>query len=122
RAPTTDPLPAPSDFSVEVLRVKRLRGLSVEALVAAAGRAGAGRDAACAECLAHLRLDLEGQVGALAEELLRVLAALAEPHIAVREPRARLVDDVVLDAEIDQQAGVADALVVHHVELRLLER
>src|SRR5690606_10473748 len=97
----------------------------VEAFVGAAAVAAApavARGAGRAERRTDLHLDLGGQVLALVQELLRVLATLTEPDIAVGEPRARLVHDVVLDAQVDQQARPADALVVHHVELRLLER
>ena len=56
------------------------------------------------------------------QELLRVLAPLAEPLAAVREPRAALLDDPLVDAEIEQVAGLRDAFAVHDVELGFAER
>ena len=61
-------------------------------------------------------------VGVLLEELLGVLAALAEALAVVGEPGAGLLDDAGLDAEIDELADLGDALAVHDVELDLLER
>ena len=69
-----------------------------------------------------MRLDLVGQVRVVAQKLLRVLPALAEPHIAGREPGAALHDLVVLDAEVDQLADPGDALVEVDVELGQPER
>ena len=56
------------------------------------------------------------------EELLRVVPALAEARLSVGEERARLGDDVVVDAEVEQAALVRDALAVLDVELGQLER
>src|SRR2546428_5676313 len=52
--------------------------------------------------LADLRLDLGGHVRVVAEELLRVLAALAEPGLAVVEPRAVLRHDAGEEAHVDE--------------------
>src|SRR6476660_4649883 len=60
-------------------------------------------------------------LGVVLEELLRVLAPLAEPLAAVREPCAALLDDALVDGEIEQIAGARDPLAVHHVELGLAE-
>src|SRR5688500_14802885 len=59
--------------------------------------------------------------GVVLEELLDVLAALAEALAAVSEPGAALLDDLPLDGEIEQVAFARDALAVHHVELRFAE-
>src|SRR4029453_10553060 len=74
------------------------------------------------EFLADLLFDrLEG-VAVVLEELLGVLAALAEALAAVREPRAALLDDPLVDGEIEQVAFLRDPLAVHDVELGLAER
>src|SRR6185436_9729453 len=72
-----------------------------------------------AEGPADLSFDLGGEVGVLLDEQLGVLAALAEAEVAVREPGARLLDDLVLQADVDQLAHLGDALAVTDVELRL---
>src|SRR5438067_8687326 len=77
--------------------------------------------AADAEGPADLCFDLGAEVGVLLDEELRVLATLAEAHVAVGEPGAGLLDDLVLDADVDQLAGLGDALAVAYVELRLTE-
>src|SRR5258708_5507881 len=46
--------------------------------------------------------DLIGDWGVVAEVLLGVLAALADPEVAVIEPRARLLDDLVGKGQVDQ--------------------
>src|SRR5438067_2047252 len=56
------------------------------------------------------------------EELLGVLAPLPQPLAVIGEPGAALLDDAGLDAEVDEFAGLGDALAVHDVELDLLER
>src|SRR5688500_20137583 len=78
--------------------------------------------AADAEETADLAFDLGEEVGVFLDEVLGVLAALAEAHVAVGEPGAGLLDDLVLDADVDQLAGLGDALAVADVELRLAER
>ena len=60
--------------------------------------------------------------GIVLEELARVLAALPHALAVVGEPGAGLLDDAGLDAEIEQLAGLGDALAVHDVELDLPER
>ena len=71
--------------------------------------------------LAHGLLDLGADLGMLLQERLGVLAPLADALAAEGEPGARLLDDAGLDAQIDQLAGLGDALAVHDVELDLLE-
>src|SRR5262249_17762284 len=72
--------------------------------------------------LADGRLDARGDVGIVAQERLGVLAALADALAVVGEPRAGLLHDSCLDAEIDDFAHLGDALAVHDVEFDLLER
>ncbi len=67
-------------------------------------RGSTGRDP---ELLADLVLDLVGDVGVVAQERLRVLAPLADALVAVGEPGAALLDDLVLDPEVDQLARLA---------------
>src|SRR4051795_1206459 len=75
-----------------------------------------------AERLVDLALDLLRHLRVLAQVALGVVAALAEPLVAVGEERARLLDDVVLQAQIEQTALGGDALPVLDVELCLPER
>ncbi len=63
-----------------------------------------------------------GDAGIVPEKFLGVLAPLTETLAVVREPGAGLLHDTGLDAEVDQLAGLGDALAVHDVELDLLER
>ncbi len=69
-----------------------------------------------------LRLDGVGDIGVLFEERLGVGAALSQALVVVAEEGAALGDDVVHHAEVEQGALARDALAVHDVELRLLER
>src|SRR5665811_2210453 len=84
--------------------------------------AGPIAEAIAAGVLAHLRLDLGGHVGIVLEELLGVLAALADAHAVIGEPGAGFFHHTRFDAEIDQLADLGDALAIHDVELDLLER
>src|SRR5581483_612569 len=52
---------------------------------------------------------------------LGILAALADALAVEGEPGAGLLDDPGLDPEIDEFAGLGDALAIHDVELDLLE-
>src|SRR4051812_17088870 len=74
-----------------------------------------------ADLLADLLADLDHHVDVLGQERLRVLPALAELLTFVGEPRARLLHDAELDADVEQRALAADALAVHDVELGLPE-
>src|SRR5205823_10615800 len=71
---------------------------------------------------ADLAVDQGGDVRVGAEEVLRRLAALAEPGLLEREPRPGLRDDAHRDADVEQAAFLRDALAVHHVELGDAER
>src|SRR3954452_19745979 len=74
-----------------------------------------------AQLLADLGLDLVGQVRVVAQEVLGVVAPLAEAQIAVGVPGAALDHELVLDAEIDELAVLRDPLAVVDVELGLAE-
>src|SRR5918994_7023506 len=74
-----------------------------------------------AQRLVDLGLDLPGHLDVLVQVRLGVVAALAEPLVAVGEERPRLRDDVVLDAEVEDAAGARDPLAELDVELRLAE-
>src|SRR5262245_27553695 len=66
-------------------------------------------------------LDGLADVGVFLQELFDVLATLAQALAAVREPRAGLLDDALVDGQVEQVAGPRNALAVHHVELGLAE-
>src|SRR6202011_4974379 len=72
--------------------------------------------------LADFLLDRLGDFGMFLEVGLGVLAALADALAVVGVPGARFLDDAGLVAEVDQLAGLGDALAVHDVELDDLER
>src|SRR4029079_16930523 len=74
-----------------------------------------------AELLLDPLLELVRQIRGVAQERPRVLLALAELVALVRVPGARLADEAVLHAHVDQAALAADALPVEDVELGLLE-
>src|SRR6266508_1176933 len=69
-----------------------------------------------ADCGPDLRLDLGGELGVLLQIIARVVLALPDLLAAVRIPRARLLDDVVCNAELDHLALARDALAVENVE------
>src|SRR5579871_3314827 len=77
-------------------------------------------DQACV--LADRGLDFLGNVLVVCEELARGLAALADSLAAEGEPRSRLLDHIGLHAEVEQLAGLGNAVAVHDVEFDLLER
>ena len=74
------------------------------------------------ERLVDLGLDLLGDLRMLGQIGLGIVAALAEPLVAVGEERARLRDNVVLDRQVEDAARGRDALAELDVELRLAER
>src|SRR6266851_10227711 len=80
--------------------------------------AGAAPPAAVARTLASI--SLEGRV--LAQVVAHVLASLPEALIAIRHPRAALVEDRVLEGCVDERALTRDTLVEEDVELRGPER
>src|ERR1019366_7772022 len=69
-----------------------------------------------------LPLDLGGHVRVVAEKLLGVLAALPDAEVAVAEPRAGLLDDLHLEADVDELARLRDSLPEGDVELGDAER
>ena len=58
------------------------------------------------ELASHAILDGLVNFRVVLEELLDVLATLTEALAAVGEPRAALLDDALVDAEIEQIAGL----------------
>src|SRR5262245_27553530 len=96
-------------------------GRAAAASRGAAAQAGTARVAGDAEVGEDLPLDLLRDVGMLAEELLGVLAPLADAVAGEAEPGARLFDRAALGAEVDQIAFMADALAVQDVEFDLAE-
>src|SRR5512136_1249317 len=58
----------------------------------------------------------------LAQEVARVLASLSDALALERVPRARLLDDAFLGADVEELALLGDALPVQDVELDLPER
>src|SRR5215207_7616246 len=69
-----------------------------------------------------LGLDLLRDLDVLVQVRLGVVAALAEPLVAVGEERARLGDHVVLDREVEDAARAGYALTELDVEFGLAER
>src|SRR4051794_5996053 len=80
------------------------------------------RRRADAELREDLPLDLVRDVRVVEQEVAGLLLALAELVAVVGVPGARLLDDPVLDAEVDEAALTRDADAVEDVELGLLER
>src|SRR5262249_31105619 len=72
--------------------------------------------------LADGLLDDTGDIGVVAQELLGVLAALADALAAVREPRPRLLHHTGGGAEVDELADLRDPFAIHDVELHHPER
>src|SRR6266540_3906246 len=73
------------------------------------------------QVLAQPRLDLGGELRVLLEELLGVLASLADSQVAIGEPGAGLFHDFCLDPHVDQLALAGDPLAIRDIELRLPE-
>src|SRR5947199_4645278 len=81
-----------------------------------------GRARAQPELLAHPGLDLRRDLGMLAQEVARVLAALADAVATEGVPCAGLLDDTLLGRDVDQLSLLGDAGAVQDVEPRLAER
>src|SRR5256886_4827128 len=75
-----------------------------------------------AERLADLGFEIAQDDRVVLQPLARVLAPLADALGLVGVPGARLLDDPLLDAGVEDRAGLRDALAVKNVELRLAER
>ena len=94
-------------------------------VIAGAGPRGRGRrrvgHGRCPRLCRSLRSISAGELRVVLQELLRVLAALADPQVPVGEPGAGLLDELGLDAHVDELALARDALAVVDVELRLPE-
>src|SRR6516165_9469928 len=105
------------------LRGERVDGRARRGARPAARGEGRGADVAGDGVVGEdLRLDLAGHVGVLAQELLGVLAPLADAIAGEAEPGAGLLDGAALGAEVDEIPLVADPLAVEDVELHLAER
>jgi len=81
-----------------------------------------GSDLDARDLATDLVVDLLRDLDVLPEELAGILSTLAETDVPVVEPRARLRQDARRDADVEQSALAADALVVHDVELGDAER
>src|SRR5262245_54639888 len=80
------------------------------AVVAAAA---GGRRGQVAAGFHDLLLDLLGDRGVRLEVLAGLFLALAELHVAVAEPGAGASDDLLLHAQVEDVAFVADAVGMH---------
>src|SRR5207247_1448484 len=81
-----------------------------------------GRRLTTRGCCPDLGFDLARQRRVLAQVVAHVLASLPEALIAIRHPRAALVEDRVLQRRVDERALARDAFVEQDVELRGSER
>src|SRR5579883_434668 len=70
----------------------------------------------------QLSLDVLRDLGVLLQESSRVLLALPDALALVAVPGARLLDEAVQHAELDELALLGDAGAVHDLELGLAER
>src|SRR5260370_28959832 len=77
----------------------------------------AGQESALVQNLAR---DLFHQRRILPQVLLGVFPPLAKADLSVTDPGSALFDDLVFDAQVQQVAFAADAVVVHQVELSVL--
>src|ERR1700682_3049980 len=92
--------------------------ISVGSVAFGSFRFGCSRHAARdADGLANLLLDLLRHRRILAQELARVVLALADLLALVGVPGAGLFHDAVVDAHFDDLAFTRDALVVEDVEV-----
>src|SRR5208337_2606094 len=78
---------------------------------------GAEARGVSAPVLNDLGGDLVGQFGVVAEVLLGILPSLAQPEVAVVEPRTRLLDELVGDGQIEDVSFAGDPTGVHHIKL-----
>src|SRR5690606_31618676 len=81
-----------------------------------------GQQRAAQQLGADLLFDLDGQLGVLFQVDGDVLLALTDLFAVVGVPGTGLVDEVALDAQVDDFAHAVDALAVHDLELGLAER
>ena len=65
--------------------------------------------------------ELRANISVLLQELLGVLAALADAFAVVAEPRAGLLHQIHVDRQVQQVAFARDAFAVQNVELGLAE-
>src|SRR3954453_11585869 len=78
--------------------------------------------AAVQELRAELRVDRRGDLRMFLEIEAGVVLALPDPLAVVAVPGAGFLDEVVIDAELDQLALARGAFAVEDLELRLPER
>src|SRR3972149_3146848 len=71
---------------------------------------------------ADLLLDLPGESRIGLQQFFGLLAALAQFRLAVGEERTALGDDLQLGADVENVAGLADALIIHDVEFGFADR
>src|SRR5580704_4294709 len=72
--------------------------------------------------LAQSIFQLVADVLIFLQEGTRVFAALAHAFTTIAEPRAALLDDPFVHAEVDQVTFARNAFAIDNVELRLAER
>src|SRR5690606_15740407 len=97
------------------------RGAAGFRRLAGFGRGGGdGRHQRQTDIGADLVLHLARQPRIGAQELAHVVLALADLVAVVGVPRTRLVEDLVLHAEVDDLALARDALAVENVEVGFL--
>ena len=72
----------------------------------AVGDASAGSIFGCLDGFAHLLLYLGAEVGILFKQLLDGITTLANLLLAIREPRAGLLDNAVVDTQVENLANL----------------
>ena len=99
-------------------------GRSLEAASISSGQAPSDASARSATPFAARTLfSISNAIAALARRILpRIVLALTDAVAAVAVPRARLLDDIELRAQIEDLALAGDAFAIKDVEARLLER
>src|SRR5215472_14656682 len=81
-----------------------------------------GRESFQAQLAPQLGFELCGDVLVVFEELLDVLAALADALALVTKPRAGFFHQISKNSQIDQIAFAGDAFAVHDVKLGFTKR
>src|SRR5581483_199430 len=71
--------------------------------------------------LADPRFDFRRRFRMLLQIIARVLLTLTDTILLIGIPGARFLDDVLLRANVDQLAGLGDALIIKNIEFALLE-
>ena len=110
---------APGGQSGLLLGGFRRLGLGLFSLFRPVGLLDARFGRGQAEGDAQPRIDLVADIAVREQELAHVLATLAEAFALVGEPGPGLLDDLVLDAEVDEVAFLGDADAVEDVDCLL---